>query len=48
MTDQANQHAANLYRLAFLLTGDREASVTATIEALDPRTTRPRGCEERS
>jgi hypothetical protein len=35
MTDQTNQHAGDLYRLAFLLTGDREASVTATIEALD-------------
>jgi len=28
-------HAANLYWLAFLLTGDREASVDAAVEALD-------------
>jgi len=31
----APDHAANLYWLAFLLTGDREASVDAAAEALD-------------
>ena len=30
-----NQQAANLYWLAFLLTGNRETSVDATVEALD-------------
>lgn len=33
--EQANRRAAELYRLAFLLTGNREPSVEATIEALD-------------
>jgi DNA-directed RNA polymerase specialized sigma24 family protein len=31
----ANQQAANLFWLAFLLTGDRDASVDAAVEALD-------------
>lgn len=33
--EQANGHAANLYWLAFLLTGRREASVDMAVEALD-------------
>jgi len=33
--DRTQDHAANLYWLAFLLTGQREASVDATVEALD-------------
>ena len=33
--EQANGHAANLYWLAFLLTGHREASVDMAVEALD-------------
>jgi DNA-directed RNA polymerase specialized sigma24 family protein len=35
ITDHANQDARDLYWLAYLLTGDREASVAATIEVLD-------------
>lgn len=33
--ESANMHAANLYWLAFLLTGQREASVDMAVEALD-------------
>jgi DNA-directed RNA polymerase specialized sigma24 family protein len=33
--DQANGHAADLYWLAFLLTGQPEASVAMAVEALD-------------
>jgi DNA-directed RNA polymerase specialized sigma24 family protein len=33
--EQANGHAANLYWLAFLLTGRREASVDLAVDALD-------------
>lgn len=33
--EQANNHAADLYRLAFLLTGDRTWSLDVTLEALD-------------
>ncbi len=33
--EQTNERAADLYWLAFLLTGDREASVDVTLEALD-------------
>jgi DNA-directed RNA polymerase specialized sigma24 family protein len=33
--EQTNSQAANLYWLAFLLTGHREASVDAAVEALD-------------
>jgi DNA-directed RNA polymerase specialized sigma24 family protein len=33
--EQTNQQAANLYWLAFLLTGNRDTSVDATVQALD-------------
>ncbi len=33
--EQTNERAADLYWLAFLLTGDREASVDVAIDALD-------------
>lgn len=33
--DQVNEYAADLYWLAFLLTGHREISIDATVEALD-------------
>jgi len=33
--ESANTHAANLYWLAFLLTGQREASVDVAVESLD-------------
>lgn len=32
---QSHRHAADLYRLAYLLTGERGASVDAAVEALD-------------
>jgi DNA-directed RNA polymerase specialized sigma24 family protein len=33
--EQTNRQAANLYWLAFLLTGDRRASINATVEAIE-------------
>jgi DNA-directed RNA polymerase specialized sigma24 family protein len=37
--DQANEYASDLYWLAFLLTGHREISIEATVEALELRDT---------
>ena len=39
--EQTQQQAANLYWLAFLLTGDREASVDAAVEAIESPETNP-------